>query len=78
MNVMKIMVNKTLYQIGWQALACFDDHVNFSFADSFDLQEILRGRVCNRFKSAEIRISELLDINGSNARRLLVLLVLHC
>jgi hypothetical protein len=56
--------------MGWHGHACFDDLVNFSIADSFDLQEIFPGRVNNRFNSAETRIFKLLNINGSNARRL--------
>lgn len=58
--------------MGWHGHghACFDDLVNFSLADSFDLQEFFPGRVSNRFHSAETRIFKLLNINGSNARRL--------
>jgi hypothetical protein len=49
--------------MGWHGHACFDDLVNFSLADSFDLQEIFSGRVNNRFNSAETRIFKLLNIN---------------
>ena len=50
--------------------ACFDDLVDFSVTNSFDLKEFLPGRESNRLNSAETRIFKLLNVNGSNARRL--------
>ena len=48
--------------------ACFNNLVNFSFTNSFDLQKIFPWRVCNRFYGAETRIFKLLYVKGCNAR----------